>query len=255
MNNEIRTYQFFNGHIYGEMFLINYLRDSNLEFDVITDFDMDKLTYNDISNYKIFIMHVHPEYWSLNQINLLDDMNKNNINIMYMGGNGLYWKYTIIYKYGQMEVRKDRKYHVDGSKGGQMNELGLKVSGEDIVKVYYKKMYDTSVLFNFPYNITQPKHFLFNGVDISGNQIGFKNLNSKTINSGPAGWEVDCVQKSENIKYIIGKTFDNLCNMIYKGYDGRSKLFSTGSITYTGSLFVDDNINKLTRNVIIDMLS
>ena len=126
------------------------------------------------------ILQVHPEYWSLNQINLLDEMNKNNINIMYMGGNGLYWKYTIVDKYGQMEVRKDRKNHLDGTIGGLMNELGLSVSGEDILKIFYKNIYSTAVLFNFPYNITQPNHFLFNGIDISGNQIGFKNLNSKT---------------------------------------------------------------------------
>jgi len=103
--------------------------------------------------------------------------------------------------------------------------------------------------------ITQPKHFLFNGIEISGNQIGFKNLNSKSINSGPAGWEVDCVQKSENIKYIIGRSNDNYCNMIYKGLDDRGKVFSTGSITYTGSLFVDDSILLLTMNVIKDMMT
>ena len=254
MKNEIRTYLNFNDHIYGEMFLLNYLADLNLNFDVITDFDMNTLSYNDISNYKIFMMHVHPEFWSINQINLLDEMNKNNINIMYLGGNGIYWKYTIINS--QMEVRKDRKFHLDGSKGGQIKELKLKIYGEDIVKIYYKKMYSTSVQFNFPYIITNSSHGLFDNLDISNNQFGFNNLNSKSLQSGAAGWEVDCVQKSENSKYIIAKSNDNFCNMIWKdNEDGRSKVFSTGSITYTGSLFVDDNIYKLTTNVINNMLN
>lgn len=267
MNKNIRTYLNFNDHIYGEMFLLNYLADLNLDFDVITDFDMNTLSYNDISNYKIFMMHVHPEYWSINQINLLDEMNKNNINIMYLGGNGIYWKYTIINS--QMEVRKDRKFHLDGSKGGQIKELKLKIYGEDIVKIYYKKMYSTSVQFNFPYIITNSSHGLFDNLDISNNQFGFNNLNSKSLQSGAAGWEVDCVQKSENSKYIIAKSNDNFCNMIWKDNDdgksspsglqpsasGRSKVFSTGSITYTGSLFVDDNIYKLTTNVINNMLN
>ena len=254
MKNEIRTHLNFNDHIYGEMFLLNYLKDLNLDFDVITDFDMDALSYNDISNYKLFMMHVHPEFWSINQINLLDEMNKNNINIMYLGGNGIYWKYTMINS--QMEVRKDRKFHLDGSKGGQIKELKLKIYGEDIVKIYYKKMYSTSFQFNFPYIITNSSHGLFDNLDISNNQFGFNNLNSKTLQSGAAGWEVDCVQKSENSKYIIAKSNDNFCNMIWKDNDdGRSKVFSTGSITYTGSLFVDDNIYKLTTNVINNMLN
>jgi hypothetical protein len=228
---------------------------------------MNTLSYNDISNYKIFMMHVHPEYWSINQINLLDEMNKNNINIMYLGGNGIYWKYTIINS--QMEVRKDRKFHLDGSKGGQIKELKLKIYGEDIVKIYYKKMYSTSFQFNFPYIITNSSHGLFDNLDISNNQFGFNNLNSKSLQSGAAGWEVDCVQKSENSKYIIAKSNDNFCNMIWKDNEdgksspsglqpsasGRSKVFSTGSITYTGSLFVDDNIYKLTTNVINNMLN
>ena len=267
MKNEIRTHLNFNDHIYGEMFLLNYLKDLNLDFDVITDFDMDALSYNDISNYKLFMMHVHPEFWSINQINLLDEMNKNNINIMYLGGNGIYWKYTMINS--QMEVRKDRKFHLDGSKGGQIKELKLKIYGEDIVKIYYKKMYSTSFQFNFPYIITNSSHGLFDNLDISNNQFGFNNLNSKTLQSGAAGWEVDCVQKSENSKYIIAKSNDNFCNMIWKDNDdgksspsglqpsasGGSKVFSTGSITYTGSLFVDDNIYKLTTNVINNMLN
>jgi hypothetical protein len=200
------------------------------------------------------MMHVHPEFWSINQINLLDEMNKNNINIMYLGGNGIYWKYTMINS--QMEVRKDRKFHLDGSKGGQIKELKLKIYGEDIVKIYYKKMYSTSFQFNFPYIITNSSHGLFDNLDISNNQFGFNNLNSKSLQSGAAGWEVDCVQKSKNTKYIIAKSNDNFCNMIWKDNDdGRSKVFSTGSITYTGSLFVDNNIYKLTTNVINNMLN
>ena len=143
-------------------------------------------------------------------------------------------------------------------------------------------MYTTSVQFNFPYIITDSSHGLFDNLDISNNQFGFNNLNSKSLQSGAAGWEVDCVQKSENSKYIIAKSNDNFCNMIWKDNDdgksspsglqpsasgkssplglqpsasGRSKVFSTGSITYTGSLFVDDNIYKLTTNVINNMLN
>ncbi len=258
MNSYIKTYfasqiksnVFFNDHIYGEMFLPNYLDELGKSFDVITDQDMDKLTIWEISNYKMFIAHVHPEYWSGKQLNLLDQINKAKIGIIYIGGNGLYWKCTWVGN--QMEVRKDRKKHLDGSPGGQWGELGS--PGEQIVKVYYSKMYPTNVQFGFPYIVTNPTHPLLVGlVDLSG-YIGFKNLNAKSINTGPAGWEVDNIQITSNRKYLIAKSPDNLSNMIWKDLDTTGPVFSAGSIIYTGSLFVDSGIYQLTKRV-IDLMS
>ncbi len=244
--SQIKSTLFFNDHIYGEMFLPNYLDELNRPFDVITDQDMDKITISQISKYKIFIIHVHPEYWSQKQIDLIEQINKAKIGIMYIGGNGLYWKCT--WNGNQMEVRKDRKIHLDGTQGGQWGELGS--PGEKIVKVYYSKMYPTNIQFGFPYQAINPIHPLLIGlVDSSGN-IGFKNLNSKSINYGPAGWEVDNIQIPSNIQYLIARSPDNLSNMIWKPIDTTGAVFSAGSIIYTGSLFVDFGIYQLTKRVI-----
>lgn len=249
--SNIKTNLFFNDHIYGEMFFPNYLDELNMSFDVISDRDMENLSITDLTNYKIFIAHVHPEYWSKEQMITLDKIHKAKIGIMYIGGNGLYWKCT--WSNNQMEVRKDRKKHLDGSKGGQWKELGS--PGEQIVKIYYSKMYPTNVQFGFTYQATMPIHPLLSGlVDSSGN-IGFKNLNARSINYGPAGWEVDNVQTVENRKYLISKSPDNLCNMIWKDLDDTGPVFSTGSIIYTGSLFVDNNIYTLTQRVINKILN
>lgn len=246
-SSDIKSTVFFNDHIYGEMFLPNYLDGLGRYYDVITDQDMDKMGIADISNYKIFIAHVHPEYWSGKQMDLLGQMHRAKIGIMYIGGNGLYWKCTWVGN--QMEVRKDRKKHLDGTPGGQWGELGS--PGEQIVKVYYSKMYPTNVQFGFAYQTTLPTHPLLAGlVDPSGN-IGFKNLNAKSINTGPAGWEVDNIQIPSNLKYLIARSPDNLSNMIWKDGDGTTgPVFSTGSIIYTGSLFVDPGIYQLTTRVI-----
>jgi len=244
--SDIKTTVFFNDNIYGEMFLPNYLDELGKQFDVITDQDMDKINFEDVSNYKMFIMHVHPEYWTEKQLDLLNQMHLNKMPIIYIGGNGLYWKTTLVGN--QMEVRKDRKKHLDDTKGGQYKEFGS--PGEKIIKVYYSKMYPTNVQFGFRYQATLPIHPLLDKlVDLSGN-IGFKNLNSTNINYGPAGWEVDNIQIPSNLKYLIAKSSDNLSNMIWKDLDTTGPVFSAGSIIYTGSLFVDLNIYKLTERVI-----
>ncbi len=246
-SSDIKSTVFFNDHIYGEMFLPNYLDELARTFDVITDQDMDGLTIGDISNYKIFVAHVHPEYWSAKQMELLGQIHKAKIGIMYIGGNGLYWKCT--WSGNQMEVRKDRKKHLDGTQGGQWGELGS--PGQQIVKVYYSKMYPTNVQFGFPYIGSNPTHPLLEGLIDPSGYIGFKNLNSKSINSGPAGWEVDNIQIPSNLKYLIARSPDNLSNMIWKDLDViGGPVFSTGSIIYTGSLFVDSGIYNLTKRVI-----
>jgi hypothetical protein len=244
--SDIKSTVFFNDHIYGEMFLPNYLDELYKPFDVITDQDMDLISISDISQYKIFIAHVHPEYWSKKQLDLLAQIHKAKIGIMYIGGNGLYWKCTWVGN--QMEVRKDRKKHLDGTQGGQWGELGS--PGEQIVKVYYSKMYPTNVQFGFPYQATWPVHPLLDKLIDNSGYFGFRNLNSKSINYGTAGWEVDNIQIPSNRKYLIAKSPDNLSNMIWKDLDTTGPVFSAGSIIYTGSLFVDLNIYELTEQVI-----
>lgn len=253
--SDINTFQFFNDHIYGEMHLPNYLDRMGLSFDVISDQDMSSLTKTDLSGYSIFMMHVHPEYWDLAQLRVLNLINQMGIGIMYLAGNGIYWKCTWVGN--QMEVRKDRKYHLDGTQGGQFGELtfpGL-ANGYQIIKIYYSKMYNMDLnppvpykLFNFPSWIVQGLN-----LDISGGsvKIGFKNLNSRALESGTAGWEVDKLFNQSDTKYVIGSSPDGLSHIVWVDRTGSTgPVFAAGSIIYTGSLAVDSGISGLTWNVI-----
>jgi hypothetical protein len=256
-SSNIKTTLFFNDHIYGEMHLPNYLDGIDKTFDVITDQDMELLKPNDLSGYSIFMMHVHPEYWSEAQLSVLNLMKRMGIGLMYLAGNGIYWKCTWIGN--QMEVRKDRKKHLDGTPGGQFGELRFSdiSNGKDIIKIYYSKMYSMDLNPPTPYKLFNPPEWMIQNVDISGGFIGFKNLNSRTLNSGSAGWEVDKVFNKSDLKYIIGSSPDGLSNIIWVDRDGLvGPVFAVGSIIYTGSLAVDSGIARLTLNVIrvLDMV-
>jgi len=230
----------------------------NYSYDVITDRDLENINTSDLSNYKIMILHVHPEYWSINQLKNLNILHRNNLNIMYLGANGIYWKTT--WNSDQMEVRKDFKNHLDGTAGGYIKNLKLIdiSNGEDILKVYYNYNYaevNTNIINN-SYRVVSPLNKLFYNLDLSNGSFGVKNLNGLLVNSGTAKWEVDGVFQQEYEKYIIATTKDGFCDMIWKGIenDGKGKVFSASTITYTGSLLVDNNIALLTTNVINDML-
>lgn len=256
-SSDIKSRVFFNDHIYGEMFLPNFLDGLGLgyEFDVITDQDMELLDLTKQSGYSIFMMHVHPEYWSVKQLDVLNQITKAGIGIMYLAGNGIYWKCTWVGN--QMEVRKDRKLHLDRTKGGQYGELKFTdiSNGQDIVKIYYSKMYSMDLNPPVPYKLTNPPGWLIQDIDLSGEYVGFKNLNSRSLDSGTSGWEVDNVQIPSNTKYIIGSSNDKLGQMIWKDLDeSGGAVFSAGSIIYTGSLAIDPSIAKITTNVINKML-
>lgn len=233
MGKKVAISNYFNTGIYGEMFLPYFLNKQNISYDIINDMDMDLINYNDISKCKIFILHVHPEYWSANQLDLLRKLNFNGTGIMYLGGNGIYWK--TLWTGKQMYVNKTKGFF----------------SGEEITKVFYSHQYDTSKQFNFPYKIFGIRSELFANLDLSNNYFGFQNLNSTNINSGSAGFETDIVISTNYQKYIIAKTDDNFCHMIWKPQDSNSgAVFSSSSLTFTGSLLVDTNISKLVINVI-----
>ena len=258
-SSDIKTFQFFNDHIYGEMHLPNYLDRLGLGFDVITDQDMEQLGESDLSGYSIFMMHVHPEYWSVKQLQVLNQINQMGMGIIYLAGNGIYWKCT--WDGNQMEVRKDRKFHLDGTKGGQFKELEFSqmLNGYQIIKIYYSKMYSMALNPPVPYKLANPPSCLVQGLTsdngLVNNQIGFKNLNSFVLISGTSGWEVDKVTSLTDIKYIVGSSPDGLGNIVWVDKTNTAgAVFAAGSIIYTGSLAVDPGISRLTLNVINRML-
>ena len=70
------------------------------------------------------------------------------------------------------------------------------------------------------------------------------------FNSWTTNQKTTIIKQNNSLKVILNQTNSTPGILLPK-----IKVFSTGSITYTGSLFVDDNIYKLTTNVINNMLN
>jgi len=89
-----------------DLSLIAWLEHHKYEYDVATDHDLaanpDLLTA-----YKVVLTGSHPEYWSEQGLNSLEDYVADGGRLMYLGGNGFYW--VISYRDNEpefMEVRK-----------------------------------------------------------------------------------------------------------------------------------------------------
>ncbi len=69
-----------------------WLRHIDEPFDVITDEDLHREGLSLIEDYKVIITGTHPEYYSTEMLDAIADFLGANGRLMYMGGNGFYWR-------------------------------------------------------------------------------------------------------------------------------------------------------------------
>ena len=78
------------------------VKKNNYNFDFLTDLDIENVS--NIKNRKLIILNCHPEYWSHKMYyNLLHSLDKYSINLIYLGGNGIWRKIYINRDKNRME--------------------------------------------------------------------------------------------------------------------------------------------------------
>lgn len=239
--------------IYSELLCLNFLEHHKIKYDVICDYSMD-INKQKILDYDIFMIQSHAEYWTKNQLINLNLLKKNNKKIISLGGNIIYWK--VIIKNDAMEIKKDHSKHdIDGSCGGLWINLKHDIEPYDITHeimgTYYNGAYTANdEQVNYPYKILNKDHFIFTNIALDEyDQIGFNNI---ILGNGPSGWELDTIVSNYYEKFIVakGQNPENKGGDMIFYEDNIYKFFSCGSMTYCGSLLVDENIAKFTLNII-----
>jgi N,N-dimethylformamidase len=72
--------------------ITDWLEAKGYEFDVATDEDLDAEGATLLSSYKVVLTGTHPEYYSAAMRQALLDYTARGGRLMYMGGNGFYWR-------------------------------------------------------------------------------------------------------------------------------------------------------------------
>jgi len=263
-----------------------WLEAMGYEFDVITDEDLHYGGTDTIKPYSVILTGSHPEYYSKNMFDAVFDYTQQGGRLMYMGGNGFYWRVSYHKTLpGVIEIRraeggsrawapKSGEYYTGftGEYSGLwrrqgrfgpnvMAGVGFSAEGFDI-STYYKRNPDS---FN-------PRaEFIFNGID-SEELIG----NFGLIGGGAAGLEVDrverefgtpphalCLASSENHTdtYLVvvedllfnspgtgGQENENVRGDLcfYETANGGA-VFSVSSMAWVGSLPCHDHDNNVSR--------
>ena len=104
-----------------------------------------------------------------------------------------------------------------------------------------------------PYRVIDSEHWVFGGTGLQKNEIfGEKSLHER-VPGGASGHETDKIAPSSpsNVRHLAQgiNAKGGGADMVYFE-SGRGAVFSVGSITWTCCLFPDENISRITRNVI-----
>lgn len=74
-----------------DLFFINFLEREGIEYDVLTDHDLNEFGMEALDGVETLVFNCHPEYTTLRNLQLYDAFSAKGGNMMYLGGNGFYW--------------------------------------------------------------------------------------------------------------------------------------------------------------------
>jgi N,N-dimethylformamidase len=255
--------------------LFAWLRAKQISFDVLTDEDLDDCGVDLISNYRALMTCAHPEYHTSNTLNALHEYTHSGGKLVYLGGNGFYWKIArspdlpavIEIRRGEGGIRgwaaEPGEYYnaFDGEYGGLWRRNGRPPQRLVGVGFSAQGVFDGVAYRRLPTSYEERFSWIFEGIaeDVLGN-YGLSG-------GGAAGFELDradfelgtppgavILARSERLpsSFILppeeilthletttGETPEELMRgeMVYFDVPGGGAVFSVGSITFCGSLW------------------
>jgi hypothetical protein len=239
------------GHLAcAEKHVLSWLEHHGIGYDLYADWDLHQEPEL-LRKHRVLLLNTHNEYWSHAMYWGLEDYLAGGGNLLYLSGNGLYWK-TVI-NGDQLEVRQDHGNHtLSDEAGGQWRNYGrpeTKILGIRFTNAGYSSFK--------PYKVISPHHWIFADTEVKkGDLIGAQGLNT----GGASGWELDKINPYATPPGLVHlakgtNRWRNGADMIYFEQAGGGGIFSVGSITFGGSLVIDPVLSKMMQNVIATFLA
>ena len=284
-------------HFQADSHLISWLHHKEMDYEIVTDEQLHNEGYNSIKKYKSIITGTHPEYHTKETLDALTKFRDSGGSLNYLGGNGFYWRIAI-HKENKslLEIRRPEggirawasepgeAYNAfDGTYGGLWRRNGR--APQELVGIGFTAQGN---FYGHPYlrKCFNPKfNWIFKG--IKENKIGDFGYSG----NGAAGFELDHIDSDltsvkdiillaqskaskdpkENFILVPESQLTHLSNikhlpeeeilqadMVYFNVPGGGSVFSTGSITFCGSLpwnNFKNNVSRLLENIIKKSIS
>jgi N,N-dimethylformamidase len=276
-----------------DLCLIDWLEAEGIPYEVISDHDLHEHGAKALEPFRLVMTGSHPEYFTTEMLDALEAHVGSGGRLMYMGGNGFYWRVTCDPAHlGLIELRRAEDgtrawaevpgeyYHATGEYGGLWRRIGRPPNR--LVGIgFIAQGFDASSYYRRTAASRDPRAaFLFEGIE--GEIIG----DFGAWGDGAAGLEIDAadtalgtpphalvVASSEdhtNAFLLVNEEMlsnsrgvDGTLNprvradIVFFETPGGGAVFSTGSIAYIASLAHDGHRNSiatLTRNAVLRLL-
>lgn len=277
-------------HFPADSHLTDWLEANGIAFDVLTDHDLDREGVELLRDYRAVVTGSHPEYHTPNTLNALQDYVNGGGRLAYLGGNGFYWRVANSMAVPDvLEIRRaeggirswaaepGEYYHaLDGGYGGLWRRNGRPPQMLAGVGFSAQGLFEGSYYRRLPASHDQRAAWIFEGV--SEGILGDFGLSG----GGAAGFELDradrhlgtppnalILARSEqhqphhiavpeellsHTATITGEKPADLirAEIVYFETANGGAVFSTGSITFCGSLShnsYDNPVSRMLRNV------
>ena len=268
-----------------DLHLLDWLEAQQFNYDVITDHLLHAEGTTLLESYRTIVTGTHPEYWSHEMLDALQEYLSNGGRLMYLGGNGFYW--VTSFAQGRPHAVEIRR--ADGIRAWEHEpgELGHNFSGEpgglwrwrgkppqQLVGVGFSAQgFDSSSPYRRQPDSYDPRAaFIFDGVDEE--VIG--DFDSLVMHHGAAGFELDRYDPqlgtpahalllatsfghSDSYQHVIeevlisnsmqGGTVDPRvhADLVFFEYPNNGAVFSSGSIAWCGALSYNAYDNNVSR--------
>jgi N,N-dimethylformamidase len=266
--------------------LTDWLTTKGFAFDVLTDEDLDREGVSALAAYDVVITGTHPEYHTRNTLEALLSYREGGGKLMYLGGNGFYWKIgrdplrphliEVRRAEGGMRVwasQPGEYYHqLDGEYGGLWRRNGIAPQQVAGVGFTAEGLFEGTYYLRTQESFQPELAFLFDGI-AADERIGDFGLSG----GGAAGFEIDqacselgtpdfvtVIAASQGHGPSFETTYEELLlpgvfdgagrpyggmrsNIVYGLAENGGGLFSVGSITFCGSLSHHGYENNVSR--------
>ncbi|MEM7745603.1 MAG: N,N-dimethylformamidase beta subunit family domain-containing protein [Pseudomonadota bacterium] len=278
-------------HFQADSHLIAWLHENAIGYDIITDQELHEEGADLLAGYKAVTTGSHPEYHTPETLDALTTYRDTGGKLMYLGGNGFYWRVAIHSEEpGMIEIRRAEggirawaaepgEYYnaFDGGYGGLWRRNGRPPQVLAGVGFTAQGQFDGSYYRRSAASHDPAVSWIFDGIDdetlgdfgfSGGGAAGFE-LDRADIRLGsPPNVQVLASSEMHGDSFVLvhEEQLTHLttwaqephadlmrADMVYFDVPGGGAVFSTGSITFCGSLpwnGFDNNISQLLRNVL-----
>ena len=264
-----------------------FLAHAEVNHDILTDEDLHTDGHEALSPYRVIVTGSHPEYWSTSMLDALDAWQREGGRLMYLGGNGFYWRVAFSEHWpGAIELRRaedgvrnwqtgdGENYHAWGAEYGGLwrrngrapNQLvGIGFAAQGFEKATFYRRSPTAKASRAGWILEGVDDELIGTSGLGGGAAG-QEVDRYDERLGSPGHAVilasatefgsDMLRTKEEFEGTVAfPTPDPLvrADMVFYETPGGGAVFSVGSISWFGALArngYENDVARITGNVL-----